>query len=511
MIRSAVYCRVSTDNQEKEGTSLQTQLENCLKYCESKDYEPAYRFSEAFSGLKLERPELDKLRELVRNGSIDVIVCHSIDRLSRDPTHGVIITQELEKHSVKLETVTETVESNEIGKLITYIRGFASKLEAEKIKERTTRGKRAAKEAGRIFCGAGKGVYGYDYLRRVKGERQASRVINETQAQWVRQIFDWLVTEGLTTNAIVYRLRALGAPTKAGGVWGKSSVQKILRNPAYAGNTNATPAIISQDIYETAQKQLSVNKAKASRNCKHEYLLRGHIRCRHCGHAYAGEPHRGKYYYRCLGRRKVDNPNDLCRNKVWSADTLESSVWNELTAYLGDRDLIKTRLNSQKENADRLKIYEGELERIERQFKALDREQHQLLQWALKGFPESQVESENKRLNEAKDTLSKQKTDTEAQLKASQEASVNIPNLERFIQDLQDKLPGLDFEGKRLALDWLGITVWIDGDNVDITGIIEPEKAVCIATTTLYRSSHNPTLPFSLKISPVCATMGVRI
>lgn len=49
---AAVYCRVSTDNQESEGTSLQTQLENCLNYCRDKGYDVAYRFSEAYSGLK---------------------------------------------------------------------------------------------------------------------------------------------------------------------------------------------------------------------------------------------------------------------------------------------------------------------------------------------------------------------------------------------------------------------------------------------------------------------------
>jgi site-specific DNA recombinase len=70
-------------------------------------------------------------------------VCYSLDRLSRDPVHGVIITQELEKHHVGLEAVTETVDSTEVGKLITYIRGFAAKLEAEKIKERSVRGRKA--------------------------------------------------------------------------------------------------------------------------------------------------------------------------------------------------------------------------------------------------------------------------------------------------------------------------------------------------------------------------------
>ena len=54
----AIYSRVSTDNQEAEGTSLQTQLEACRDYCQGKGYDVAYHFSEAYSGLTLDRPRL---------------------------------------------------------------------------------------------------------------------------------------------------------------------------------------------------------------------------------------------------------------------------------------------------------------------------------------------------------------------------------------------------------------------------------------------------------------------
>ena len=298
MNNAAIYCRVSTDNQEREGTSLQTQLENCVIYCQSKGYEISYRFSEAYSGLSLERPELDNLRELVRTEAVDIIVCYSLDRLTRDPGHGVIITQELEKHRVILEAVTEDIDNSELGKLISYIRGYASKLEAEKIKERTGRGKRARAREGRM-SGGFHSTYGYDYIP-VSQKDGGRRAINDSEATWVRQIYQWLVNDGLTLGVIRNNLMAQNVPTKKGKFWTKVAIHSILKNPAYTGKTYAftcdmkrkprrkpkeewieipdvTPAIISETMFEAAQKQLQVNREKAPRNAHRQYLLRGRI------------------------------------------------------------------------------------------------------------------------------------------------------------------------------------------------------------------------------------------
>jgi Fic family protein len=91
--------------------------------------------------------------------------------------------------------------------------------------------------------------------------------------------------------------------------------------------------------------------------------------------------------------------------------------------------------------------------RIERQVKAVDREQQQLLQWALKGFLESQIETENKRLNKVRESLKAQKAEKERQLKASKEAVIDVRRMEEYLRNIQDKLPFSDYEGKQLALD----------------------------------------------------------
>jgi len=324
-MKAAIYCRVSTENQEREGTSLQTQFEACLKYCHDKGYDVSYRFVGSESGLILDQPMRNDLRELVRTEAIDVVVIYCLDRLSRDPTHGSILFDELEKHGVKLEGVAEDIENSDLGRLVSYIRGYASKLEAEKIKERSVRGRKACAREGRM-PGGFHITYGYDYVRVIKGERPARRVINETEAFWVRQMYDWLVNQGLSTNQILFRLRANNAPTKSGKIWNRRTVQAILTNPCYTGKTYAfttatgkkrftrpkadwieipgvTPAIISQELFDAAQCQLRTNRENSQRNCKHEYLLRGHIRCRRCGRVYVGEI-ANSCCYKCAGRKK---------------------------------------------------------------------------------------------------------------------------------------------------------------------------------------------------------------
>jgi len=500
-MKAAIYCRVSTEDQEKEGTSLQTQLEACLKHCQDKGYDVAYRFSEAYSGLTLDRPKLNELREMVRAGDINVVVVYCLDRLSRDPTHGVILTQELEKHNITLEAVTETVDSTELGKLISYIRGFASKLEAEKIRERTMRGKKARALEGKIPHGGFARLYGYDYDKITK-----KRVVNETEPYWVKQIYGWLVNDGLSTNAITYRLRDLKAPTKRSQHWNRSSVIEILKNPAYTGKTyaftflqgtnrrkpqsewieipDATPAIISEELFEAAQMQLKLNYEKSQRNTKQQYLLRGHLYCRQCGRAYCGHIDRVIRYYRCPGKNRITAPVNRCLNKNWRADKLEALIWKEIERVLDNPDFIITAIEKQRDDANSIDILEPELQLVGRQLGALDREQKQLLQWALKGFPEDTVVAENKRINESRSSLQSRKAQLETQIQASREAAVSLPKLEEYIQLVREKLTDLDFDMKRLALEMLNIKVWIDGESVEITGTIPIEDAVVVTKSS---------------------------
>ena len=116
--------------------------------------------------------------------------------------------------------------------------------------------------------------------------------------------------------------------------------------------------------------------------------------------------------------------------------------------------------------------------------KALDREQKQLLHWAIKSFPEEMVTSENKRINSERSSLESREAELERRIQDSHEAAASIAKMEEYIQLVQEKLTTLDFDMKRLALDMLNIKVWLDDSSVEITGSIPVDDADVVTTSS---------------------------
>jgi len=395
-MKAAIYCRVSTEDQEREGTSLQTQLDACLAYCKQKGYQVARRFTETYSGLTLERPKLTELRDLIQSNDIDVVVVYCLDRLSRDPTHGVILTQELEKHNVTLEAVTETVESTDLGKLISYIRGFASKLEAEKIRERTMRGKLARLKEGKLPQGTGIGIYGYQWDKTT-----GRRTIIEHEAKVVQKVFT-LVLQGFSFHKIALELNKASIKSKTGSMWHPLTIRRIATNETFTGKTyfgktkriaktkvtsrpqkdwillpDVTPPIISEAMFKRTQKVIV--QAKQARPIKQNspYLLTGFMKCSKCGSPIGGTTLNGKYrYYKCRGSQPTATRDKICNCGYIRANDLENSVWNKIIQMLSHPKTILgllydygTSENGKSEQKDILPLINKQIEQLRRKLK----------------------------------------------------------------------------------------------------------------------------------------------
>ncbi len=481
MKTAAVYGRVSTDNQEREGTSLETQLEACLNYCQDRGYQAAHSFNEAYSGLTLERPKLEELRELVRNEQIDVIVVYCLDRLSRDPTHGVILTQELERHHVTLEAVTETVDSSELGKLISYIRGFASKLEAEKIRERTMRGKRAKVTHGELPQGTGVGMYGYEWNKETK-----RRQVNEVEAIIVREIFN-RVAVGESLVSIARRLNQSGVRTKGSKeneskrkLWHSLTIRRIIRNSGYFGKTyfkgtllpNVTPAIVTEDIFHAANAQLDKPKVRTGQP-KHEYLLRNHAFCAICGKPLVGHVLNKKYrYYQCSNARPYENSGKKCQSRYIRAADLEEMVWSKTEAVLSNPELVLTQL-AETSDARSVEAMEAEIKALEKNLRNYEQRRANLLQaLELREFGNDEVLDRLNNLKRLRREDEAKLTDlvkTRDNITSLAEAKIKLGQLyESVLENLKQATP----EIKRLALDALDIKVYASTESVEIQGVI---------------------------------------
>ena len=108
----------------------------------------------------------------MRRRDVDAVICYAIDRLSGDPVHLGVVLSEAEHHGVDVEFVTEPVDDSPEGQLIRFVRGYAAKVEHEKIKERTMRGQIARVESGKPTVGP-RPPYGYAGL--TTATRTASR------------------------------------------------------------------------------------------------------------------------------------------------------------------------------------------------------------------------------------------------------------------------------------------------------------------------------------------------
>jgi len=519
-MKAAVYCRVSTEDQEREGTSLQSQQEACLAKVQELGYEVPEEFVviETYSGLSLERPKLNELREWVRNKKVDAIVAYTLDRLSRDPVHFIILQEEFERASVQLIMVTETIDSSDMGKLITHIKGFAAKLEAEKIKERTMRGKRTRIEKyGKLPTGRGV-LYGYSY------DKESGLNIANSCLDNVRMVGTWLLEEGIPLNEACRRLMEKGIPAPKGGeYWSRGSLGRIMRNTTYAGKTYAfktatkdnkrvicsqenqveIPNAVDRTAFTwnewlTIQRQLDKNRELSPRNQKLSYLLRGRVFCKQDGRKYYGVPVHGKPYYRCSGRIKLLS-NTQCTNKTMNAKVLEEAVWSEVARVLRNPELVLAELERRKNEPDLSDLIENDIADVITRLKKLDKEQERLLQWALKGFPEETVTKENEKINKEKAGLQDRKVELEKRFRETKENQISLEGAEKLCELARENLANFTYTNKQLALEALNIKVWIEGDSVTVEGILPvPEVNIVSQPLSLpvsrlkYQPRHQP-------------------
>lgn len=205
-MRTAVYIRVSTEDQAREGFSIPAQREKLLSYVHSQDWTLSKLYvDEGVSAKDTNRPALAELLQDVRSGKIDVVLVYRLDRLTRSVLDLYQLLQEFERYRVHFKSCTEVYDTTTaMGRLFITLVAALAQWERENLAERVKLGmEQMVKERKRP---GGPPPYGYVL---VDGALQ----LHPGEAGTVRTMFEQYL-QGASPRRIAEQANSLGARGK---------------------------------------------------------------------------------------------------------------------------------------------------------------------------------------------------------------------------------------------------------------------------------------------------------
>ncbi|MEI7482462.1 MAG: recombinase family protein [Elusimicrobiota bacterium] len=364
-MKTALYLRVSTEDQAKEGYSLEVQRETLEAYAKREGHEVYKVYSDdGISGYTSDRrPALAALLADAKSGKFELVLVSKLDRFSRNLRDLLNLVDELCSYGVGFKSAGEPFDTTtSAGKLMFQQLGSFAEFERNRIAERVFPGMIKGAMQGK-WLGSRFAPYGYIYNKSAKLLEVA-----ESEAEVVRQIFA-LYLEGKSTWAIAGILSKKGVKNRKGNHLGSKTIGDILKNPIYIGKivwnthhydkTKKTPkgyksvknspdkiitaqgkhkAIIGDEVFAQAQKLRAERRIYLRKARPGDYLLSGLLFCGKCNHKYIGASsisnHRTKAtkkWYRCSSR---NNGYLSCHNNSVKADDLEPQLAEAIDTLL---------------------------------------------------------------------------------------------------------------------------------------------------------------------------------
>ena len=470
----AIYVRVSTLEQYKEGYSINEQIERLKKFCEAKGW-TVYKvyIDGGYSGANMDRPGMQEMFRDVEAGVFDAVLVYKLDRLSRSQKDTLEIIEDiLLPANVEFISMTENLDtSTPFGRAMIGILSVFAQLEREQIKERMTMGLEARAKDGK-WTGAGNAPIGYDFVA------DSCLKVNEYEAMQVREAFELFLSRTPLLR-IVKILNEKGYTHKYGN-WKPAALKHVLKRPVYCGmvrfkdeiHKGIHEAIISTETFEKAQQifeERNRDNPQYKNSFKYKYALGGLLRCKQCGAYYSNKiSHRLKdgtpvhkymcYSYQNPSRFQVKNPD--CNNKRWFADELENIIFGEVRKLAVDPTYADEQCKEDTDGLDRLNMINTLGKRIDE----IDQTSSRYMDLYALGSMDmeaikAKIEPLSKEKEKLKSQINKLRVDN---IKMSSEQA------QEYAQSFGEALDKNDLDEQRYVLQELIKKIELDGDDVHI-------------------------------------------
>src|ERR687889_126538 len=243
--RAILYARVSTEEQARSGYSLAQQIEALRDHAAREGYEVLEEVQDAGqSGASLERPGMDRVRDLVTAGGVAVVLAQDRDRFAREPAYHYLLRKEFEEHGTKIRALNDRGDDSPEGELTDGILDQLGKYERAKISERSRRGKLQKAREGKVMAGP-RVKYGFKLNTTRDG-----LLVDEHKMRNVRRIFRMVGTEGHSMNAVFKTFERERIPTPGGGKhWDRAFFRVAILDDAYRPHTyEEVEALVSPEV-----------------------------------------------------------------------------------------------------------------------------------------------------------------------------------------------------------------------------------------------------------------------
>ena len=351
-----LYIRVSTEDQAREGFSLDEQLERLEAMCKFKGYHIYKTYEDAGISAKKgnKRPAYEEMLEDIKTGKINTIVALKMDRVLRNISDLETLLDFLDKYEAYIVCANDDINTTTAnGRMVLRLLVSVSQNEIERTSERTKIGMVGAIKNGHLPCHT---PIGYNRVKK-------KLVVNPLTEKIVKRIYQ-LYFEGNSH----YTIKEIFNKEKVNDKdnWNDSSIRYIIENPVYKGDyiqnkgkknetyyENVAPPIVSRELWDACQDQ----KAKNLRNYmrKEVYLFMQKLKCPKCNRIMGGKATTKKngvcyYYYQC----------HECKNNI-SEKPIEKDLMDMLNDFFEYDSIVnnfflpmlKNKINNPKEDYEK--------------------------------------------------------------------------------------------------------------------------------------------------------------
>jgi site-specific DNA recombinase len=183
------------------------------------------------SGATLDRPGMDRVRDLVAAGGISVVLAQDRDRFAREPAYLFLLKRELAEYGTELRALNANGDDSPESELQQGILDQLAKFERAKMTERTRRGRLQRAREGKVLP-VGHPPYGFAY-----GDDGTNYIVNEQQAAIVQEIFERIAC-GASVRSVERDLTQRGIPSPGGSkLWNRTTIRRIVENDVYKAHT----------------------------------------------------------------------------------------------------------------------------------------------------------------------------------------------------------------------------------------------------------------------------------